>query len=54
MSGPMGADTTGSLAKQTGEGCPSKWKEEGHQTLAPSRRWSGVYTKRSGNNPRCL
>ena len=41
MSGPTGADTTGSLAKKTDEGCPSKWKEEGDPTLAPSPEMVG-------------
>ena len=29
------------LAKKTDEGCPSKWKEEGDQTLAPSPEMVG-------------
>ena len=29
------------LAKKTGEGCPSKWKEESDQTLTPSPEMVG-------------
>lgn len=29
------------LAKKTNEGCPSKWKEEGDKTLAPSAKMVG-------------
>ena len=29
------------LEKKTDEGCPSKWKEEGDQTLAPSPEMVG-------------
>lgn len=29
------------LAKHTAEGCPSKWKEEGDKTLAPSAKMVG-------------
>jgi peroxiredoxin (alkyl hydroperoxide reductase subunit C) len=37
------------LAKHTAEGCPSKWKEEGDKTLAPSAKMVGkVYEAYEG------